>query len=435
MSPRRCLLILAFAGLTYLTKGETPTTESQEAPYQQLERFARTLEIIREQYVDKDKISYDQLFDSALHGVLNSLDPHSQYLNNSELIEFSQNQENSYQLLGLTVGIENNQLTVVTVNEEGSSAEKGILPGDIILKIEDTFTSKLGIVSSLKKLSGKIGTSKKLTLFRPSDHSTYNAEPSFRPITHETVKDPTILPKSLTGDQTIAYIRLTEFDKDCSKRISKELDRLELETKPQALILDLRNNPGGYITEAAAIVGEFIPENEIIITTKGRSPDQPPPYRTPKRGSTHRTYPLAVLINQSSASASELVSKSLQDLNRALIVGRTSFGKGSVQSLINIEENIALRLTTAHYFTSSKSPIHLKGVTPDIICDITPKEENRIFKAWRTPSLANDTAHKISQIGDLQLQRAIDALAGVIIFKNKSQPWEKEETKTDTSQN
>lgn len=189
----------------------------------------------------------------------------------------------------------------------------------------------------------------------------------------------------------------------------------------QALILDLRNNPGGLLVSAVDICGQFLPPDTLVVTTEGRNAENnQPPFKTKNRNRPTREYPMAVLVNHSSASASELTSGALQDLGRALIVGETTFGKGSVQTIVPSDRGTAIRMTTAKYYTPSHKVIHEKGITPNIIASLTPQEEKRIFE-WRLnkPQASADPA-QVAKLGDLQLERGVTALKAVLVFKTKA---------------
>jgi len=392
--------------------------DANDTGYEQVELLTKAMETIRANYVDKDKVGYDRLMEGALDGMLKSLDPHCQYLRNEVLINLEKQTQSTYDGVGITIAQDKGELVIVNVRENGPAAEAGALPGDRIAKIGEVFTSRVGVVEAVQLLKGRPGEKLEITLRRPKTGEVLAVEITRRVIKQETVRDATLLARSMAGGHRIGYVRLTEFVAPSGPELAEALDEFEKGEGVDAVILDLRNNPGGLLRTAVDILGEFIEPGKVVVTTRGRSPAMtPPPHRTPKRGGGHRTYPLAVLINHSSASASELVSGALQDLHRAVIVGETSFGKGSVQSLIPIAPGKALRLTTAKYYTPSKKTIHENGVVPNIPAVLSPQDEARIFNWWRKQNRSDDVAAELAALDDNQLQRAVDALKGVLVYQ------------------
>ena len=233
------------------------------------------------------------------------------------------------------------------------------------------------------------------------------------------VKDAKILAPELTGDFKIGYVRITQFNEPTAKELSAKLDQLEAQGM-KALIIDLRLNPGGLLTSAVDVCGQFLPPGEMVVYTEGRVPSQKRVYRTAEKGKQRPNYPIAVLINGGSASGAEIVAGALKDLNRAILVGETTFGKGSVQSVIALQDGSALRLTTAKYYTPSKQVIHEHGVTPNILATMSANQE-RLLVLQRRPELLSEGEKKeLAGFHDTQLERAVDALKGVIIYADRS---------------
>ena len=208
-----------------------------------------------------------------------------------------------------------------------------------------------------------------------------------------------------------------QFTQPTANELALALDKLE-DHGMQALVLDLRNNPGGLITSAVDVAGEFLPPGTTVVTTEGRNGEaKGPPFKTAERKRRKRDYPLAVLSNHSSASGAELVAGALQDLRRAVIVGETSFGKGSVQSIIPVDGGSAVRLTTAKYFTPSHNVIHERGIKPNITATLTPEEEKAVLEFWRRAESVTGDARELARLGDRQLERAATALKGVLALR------------------
>lgn len=393
-----------------------------EEGYEAMEVLTRGMELIRQNYVDEKKIDYDRLVTSALNGVLRDLDPHSQYIAPQVFEQIRQSDEDSSEGVGIIVSPKNDSLVIVTVREDGPAARAGLMPGDTLIKIADTGVEKLGYIEAVRLLRGKPGESLKLTIYRSSTKDTRQFEMVHEVLRQDSVRDAMLLPASMTDGKKIGYVRLLQFNGPSAKELSDALDTLE-EKGLQALILDLRNNPGGLLISAVDICGQFLPAGTTVVTTEGRNAELvSPPLKTKDRRRPPRSYPLAILINHASASASELTAGALQDLKRAMIVGETSFGKGSVQTIIPGDRGTAIRLTTAKYFTPSHKTIHEKGIEPNIVVTLTPDEEQRIFR-WRlTHPQASAEPASMAKLGDRQLERGVTALraALAVIIKEKT---------------
>lgn len=315
------------------------------------------------------------------------------------------------------MALRQNLLTIITVREDGPAAEAGVLAGDQLARINDVLTDSVGVIEAMQLLKGKTGDEVRLTVRRPGTKQFLEFKVKHETLAETSVHDAMLLPAKLAGDFKIGYARISQFNAPTADELSKALDTLEKEGM-RAFVLDLRNNPGGLVDSAVAICGEFLPEGTVVVTTEGRVAAQnPPPYRTPSRdGKEPRKYPMAVLINHGSASASELTAGALQDLKRAIIVGTTSFGKGSVQTILPMQNGAAMRLTTAKYYTPSHRTIHENGVEPNIVSALTTEEEMRVAK-WRASHGTGETAAlELANLGDKQLERAVDALRGVLVF-------------------
>ncbi|MDA0812482.1 MAG: S41 family peptidase [Verrucomicrobia bacterium] len=399
----------------------TAPLKEDDDGYAQVELLLRAMEIVREHYVDESKVSYESLVNNALAGMLSALDPHSQFLYPALYEQVKETlDDGTYDGVGIAVAPKNGALSIVSVREDGPAARAGVLPGDQIVQIGNRLAKDLPIVEAVQMLRGNPGESMKLILKRPTTDELRSVEILREVIKEDTVKDVMLIDESMTGTRKIGYARLLQFNEPSAGELRDALDRLE-DDGMEAFVLDLRNNPGGLITSAVDVCGEFVPPETSIVTTEGRvrAHDQPP-YLTASRKQRERTYPMAVLVNHSSASGSELVAGALQDLKRAVIVGETTFGKGSVQGIIPMQQGTALRLTIAKYYTPDKWTIHERGVTPDIVATLTPEQEERVFKWWAAPDRrAADGVKSLADLGDRQLQRAVDALQGVLVLQGR----------------
>ncbi|MGK0187014.1 MAG: carboxyl-terminal processing protease [Verrucomicrobiales bacterium] len=425
---RGIFVVAALALLSPASGQEDPTIATTAAPeeadngYAEVELLLRAMEIVREQYVDESKVSYASLVNHALAGMLGSLDPHSQFLYPELYAQVKDSlEEGTYDGVGIAVAPKNGTLSIVSVREDGPAARASVLPGDQIIQIGERLTKDLPIVDAVQLLRGSPGETLKLILKRPATEEMRNVEILREVIKEETVKDVMLLDAAMTGNRKIGYARLLQFNKPTAGELRDALDTLE-DQGMEAFILDLRNNPGGLINSAVDVCGEFVPPETAIVSTEGRvRAHDRPPYRTASRKQRERNYPLMILVNHSSASGSELVAGALQDLHRAVIVGETTFGKGSVQAIIPMPQGTALRLTIAKYYTPEKWTIHERGVTPDIVATLTPEQEERVFKWWGASpdSRAQSDAKSLAMLGDRQLQRAIDALQGVLVLQGR----------------
>jgi carboxyl-terminal processing protease len=233
-----------------------------------------------------------------------------------------------------------------------------------------------------------------------------------------SVKDARLLEPKLAGESKIGYVRITQFNEPTAAELSAKLDELEAKGM-QALILDLRDNPGGILEGAVDVCGEFVGPNTMVVSTEGRVASSRKVYKTAPDAKQRPRYPMAILINGGSASASEIVAGALRDLKRAILVGETSFGKGSVQSVIELQDGAGVRLTTAKYYTPSKQVIHEKGIAPGIRAAMTADQENLLVLQRRDTALSEDEKKQLAGFHDTQLERAADALRGVILYAGK----------------
>jgi carboxyl-terminal processing protease len=404
------LFILAAAAIT--ARAETPSPSEDDSPYEQMQILARAMQLIRQDYVDESKISYKNLTYDAMRGMLGALDPHSQFMDPEDFKSMQEDTKSEFGGLGVVVGQKNGVFTVINPMEDSPGFAAGILPGDQILKINGQTTDKLTLQEAVEKLRGKVGEKVTLTINRPATKEIKDYEITRAVIKVPSVKDAQILPGH--GGPRIGYVRITQFNGPTADELAKALDKLEKQGM-DALVLDLRYNPGGLLNSAVDVSGQFLPANTMVAFTQGRTPTRE--YRTENRKAPQRKYPLAVLVNYASASGSEIVAGALKDLNRALLVGDTTFGKGSVQSVIALPDGSAVRLTTAKYFTPGKNLIHQHGVAPHIRATLTYDQETELLRARRPKE---DGSKNSSVFMDPQLERAVAALQGTILYAGKT---------------
>jgi carboxyl-terminal processing protease len=324
--------------------------------------------------------------------------------------------------LGIVVSVKDNALTVVAPMEDTPGFKAGILCGDRITRIDGKSTEKLSLPEAVKNLRGEPGSKVRLTVFRPSSNETKDYDLERAVISVDMVKDINGRKEFPLGENKIGYIRLVQFGEKTSEELNAAIKRLKSQGM-QSLVLDLRWNPGGLLEQAVDVCEKFLPRGELIVTTEGRNPAQNVVRRSNGRGDMIQGLPMVVLVNMGSASASEIVAGCLQDLKRAIVLGERTFGKGSVQSIIPLNDGSALRLTTAKYYTPSHKVIHEQGISPDIVVTMTDEEE-RDMVLRRTPggveSLDEPDRLRVSQTRDPQLERAMDLLKGITLFSQRA---------------
>jgi carboxyl-terminal processing protease len=312
---------------------------------------------------DPQKLIY-----GAIKGMVQSLDPHSSFMTKQEHQELMIETKGSFSGVGIEISIRDKVLTVVAPIEGTPAYEAGIKAGDKIIRIEKKSTRGMTLLDAVKNIRGKKGTEVKLTIAREGEE-----KPLEFVITRDVIPLRSVRSLMLTPD--IAYLRISNFQSKTAKDLSAALKKLNKDRKLKGMILDLRNNPGGLLSQAIEVADLFL-DSGIIVSTKGRNSSQDMQVAAKKNG-IEGDYPIVVLVNGGSASASEIVAGALQDNKRALILGTKTFGKGSVQTILPLSDGSGLRLTTARYYTPSGKSIQSSGITPDIkVQFVPPKEED-----------------------------------------------------------
>jgi carboxyl-terminal processing protease len=325
--------------------------------YSQLKLFGDVLSIIQSSYVEE--VNVDNLVRGAVNGMVQTLDPHSSFLTPEMLKQVEVETKGTFGGLGIEIGMKDGILTVIAPIEDTPAARAGLLAGDKIVKIENESTKNMNVMDAVKRLRGEPGSKVTITVARES-----LPEPKAYTITRDIIKIKSV--KSRPMGDGIGYIRLTQFQQDSHQEVNRALQEfLKEKGGLKGLILDLRNNPGGLLDQAVRIADEFI-ESGLVVYTDGRVEAQKTKYAAHKEG-TYTGFPIVVLVNAGSASASEIVAGALQDHGRAIIIGQRTFGKASVQTILPLEDGSALRLTTARYYTPSGRSIQAKGIDPDIV--------------------------------------------------------------------
>jgi carboxyl-terminal processing protease len=335
---------------------------SPKESYEGLETFTNIMSIIQKNYVDE--VQTKRLIEGAINGMLAALDPHSAYLTPELYKELQVDTKGSFGGLGIEITNRNGVLTVVAPIEDTPAWRAGVKAGDQIIKIDGDFTKDMSLVEAVKKMRGPKETKVTLALKRESRPDLFEVT-----LTREVIKIQSVKSKSL--EKGYGYVRLTQFQERTDDDLERAVKTLDKEAGGiQGLVLDLRNNPGGLLTQAVRVSDLFL-DSGLIVYTDGRLENQKQKYFAHKAG-TWADFPMVVLVNGGSASASEIVAGALQDHKRALVLGTQTFGKGSVQTILPLDDSSALRLTTARYFTPSGRSIQATGIVPDIVMDQNP---------------------------------------------------------------
>jgi len=323
--------------------------------YKKIDLFGEVLEKINKEYVDE--IDQSESMDSAINGLLQSLDPYSAYMSPEIFNEMQTETSGEFGGLGIEVSMESGVVKVISPIDDTPASRAGIKAGDYIVKIDDTQVQGKSLAEAVDLMRGPVGSGIELTIRRRGEKKalTFN-------ITREIIQIASV--KSDLLEDNIGYIRLTSFNDNSGKQIEKEIKKLEKNKKVKSYILDLRNNPGGLLSQAIKITDFFLDNGEIV-STKSRKPSENRRWFA-KQGDLTNGKTLIVLINYGSASASEIVAGALKDHKRAILLGESSFGKGSVQSIIPLKNDGAIRLTVAKYYLPSGKSISDVGVSPDI---------------------------------------------------------------------
>src|SRR5438874_6240432 len=426
MKRRFVLIVVGFLavinGLLVLRLFTVHAAENDpDSGYAQIAVFAKAIQLLRQDYVDGDKTSYHDLVYAAMKGMLASLDPHSQFMEPDDFRDMQDDTRSRFNGLGIEVSTKNGVLTVVTPMEDTPAAKAGILAGDQILKINGTPTEKLELQQAVNLLRGKPEQKATLTILRPSSKEVKDYVLERAEVKVQSVKNAHLIDKELTGAFKVGYVRVVQFNEPTAEELAKTLDELQKQGM-QALVLDLRNNPGGLLNSAVDVCAQFLPPNTKVVSTQGRVASQQHDYSTSGAQKERPSFPMVVLINEGSASGAEIVAGALKDLRRAVLVGETTFGKGSVQNVMQLPDGSAVRFTTAKYYTPSKQVIKVNGVTPNIRVAMTAEQERSLFALRNMGNMKPEADKGIIKARDPQMLRAIDALKGVMIYAQENAP-------------
>ena len=446
------LLIVALSGAVIAgTSIATRVLATQSETYEKLKIFTDVLHLIQTNYVKE--VDVQELIYGGIQGMLKTLDPHSSFMPPDIYKEMQIETQGNFGGLGIQIGIKDDQLTVIAPIDDTPAFRAGIKAGDKILKINEASTKDMSLMEAVNLMRGPKGTSITITITRDGFE-----KPKDFMITRDIIELKSVMYRMLPNN--IGYVRLRQFQEDSADEVENALNDLEKQGM-EAMIFDLRNNPGGLLNSAVEVADKFLEKGKLIVSTKGRKKNQDMEF-VAHQEFTHPDYPMAVLVNHGSASASEIVAGALQAHSRAILVGTQTYGKGSVQSVIPLSDNSGLRLTTALYYTPDGKSIHEKGITPDIIVAADaaskaseeqetpeeveapknapveePKQETPVATPTapaeepkqETPGTTPNEPEKkqetpeneVEQLmkTDVQLQRAVDVLKGILIFEKQ----------------
>ncbi len=351
-------VIVALLSIFILSSQRHSSAEAKGSDYESIELFTDVMAIIKKSYVEE--VDTRKLVYGAINGMLSSLDPHSSFMPPDTYKEMKIDTKGAFGGLGIEISIKDGVLTVISPIEDTPAFKAGIKSGDMILKIDDKFTKDLNINDAVKRMRGQKGSKVILTIMREGFD-----KPKEFPLVRDVIQVKSV--KFNLMDGGYGYVRIAQFQEKTDEDLAKALKTMKEENKGElkGLVLDMRNDPGGLLDQAVKVSEHFVPEGQMIVYTEGREKDSKMQF-TAKKGNKEPNYPIVVVINGGSASASEIVAGALQDHKRAIIMGTQSFGKGSVQTIIPLSDDSGLRLTTARYYTPKGRSIQAKGITPDI---------------------------------------------------------------------
>ena len=429
------LVLAAIAALVLtLPIGILTAQEKSSATYRQLNLFGDVFERVRADYVEE--VSDKELIENAINGMLTALDPHSSYLNEKNYRDMQVQTKGEFGGLGIEVTLENGLVKVVSPIDDTPAFRAGIQPQDLITHLDGEQVLGLTLQQAVERMRGKVNTDIRLTIRRKG------RDPFDVTLTRAIIKIRSV--RSRIERKNIGYVRITSFNEQTHKGLVKAIEKLRADAEGglKGIVLDLRNNPGGLLDQAVAVADAFLDKGEIV-STRSRRKENAQRFNA-RPGDLAKVLPIVVLINGGSASASEIVAGALQDHGRAIIMGTRSFGKGSVQTIVPLPGQGAMRLTTSRYYTPSGRSIQAKGIDPDIVIEqsrVEPiNQRSRRSEADLRGALTNDslgdapkkkdeTAKKDEKkdekdakpkVSDYQLNRAVDLLRGIALFSRKS---------------
>ncbi len=423
------LVALLFAPAAHSDDAKKPSADT----YELLNLFGDVFERVRSDYVEET--TDEKLIEAAVNGMLSSLDPHSSYLDAKKYDDMKVQTQGSFGGLGIEVTMEGGLVKVVSPIDDTPAFTAGLQPGDLITHIDGDEVLGMTLAEAVEKMRGKIGTPIKLSIRRA------NREPFDVTLTRDVIKIRSVRSR-LEG--RVGYLRISSFSELTDEGVRSEIEKLKKEAPGglQGLVIDLRNNPGGLLSQAVAVSDDFLEQGEIV-STRARKPEDAQRFNA-RPGDIAHGLPIVVLVNAGSASAAEIVAGALQDHGRAILLGTKSFGKGSVQTIIPLTGHGAMRLTTARYYTPSGRSIQAVGIEPDIVVEqakietvdqvvqrresdlrgaldlVAPAEPGKSAPQGEGPQTLGEEGARLTPATDYQLVRAVDLVRGLSLFAEKS---------------
>ena len=433
--------VLVSVGISAVAQRQQP----EALPLSELRQFTEVFGAIKSFYVEP--VGDDKLFNGAISGMVANLDPHSSYLDAEAFKELRVGTQGEFGGLGIEVGTEDGFVKVISPIEDTPAAKAGVKAGDLIVKIDDKPTKGMSLSDAVNLMRGKPKTEIRLTLLRKDVEKPIEVK-----IIRDVIRVQSVKSKML--DEGIGYVRITQFQEHTGEYLVKAINTLQAKTPMKGLVLDLRNDPGGLLNAAVGVSAAFLPQNTLVVSTDGRTEDSqrklvagPEDYLRGREkdylkelSPIAKTVPMIVVVNGGSASASEIVAGALQDHGRAKVLGTQTFGKGSVQTILPLNNNTAIKLTTARYYTPSGRSIQAKGIEPDYVVTETPEGDivERVREADLTRHLSNDKGEEtpssktpdtnknadmkpivFGEKDDYQLQQALNYLKGKPVVQNR----------------
>ncbi len=411
-------LCLLYSGCAHIGSAEQKSAiGDRDRAYDHIELFTEALMRIRAGYIDEEKTDYETLMHGALRGMLGSLDPHSQFLDSEIYSEMQETTRGKFGGIGIEVTIRNNVLTVLAPIENTPGFDAGLRAGDQILMIDEVKTAGMNLLDAVKRMRGKEGTEIRVQIYRPYSGVTENMTIIRQKIGFKVVKGTRML------DDQIGYVRITQFSLATADDLEAAMEEL-VGKGLKGLVVDLRNNPGGLLSAAVSVSEKFLKKDEVIVSTQNRKGKASAYSFNAGTGKHYTDFPVVVLVNGASASASEIVAAALRDNNRAVLLGQRTFGKGSIQSIIPLDTETAIRLTTGRYFRPSGQPIRSDaGILPDIKVDVSPEEWRKVqvkrsYVENPLLEMTDERQQELRSVEDRQLIRAVDLLKAIMVFKS-----------------
>lgn len=404
------LSINLFVGYSVFSESRA---ESKNDQVDSVRVFTDAVKLLRDNYVDQDQVEYKKLVYAAIRGMVKELDRHSRFHSPIENKEVKEDSAGKFAGIGVTMSYIEKQLTVKRIIPDGPASKSKLEPQDVIIAVDGTSLKDKGMDEARSLIKGERGSEVVLTVFRANSDSELQV-----PIVRDIVTIPSVTRVRKLSDSNIGYMYIDQFTRDTDRDFEATVKKFN-EEKVKALIVDLRGNPGGVLDTAINMCSLFVPEDELVLYTQGRDPSNRQDYLA-RGGDKYLDIPIVLLINEGSASASEILSACLKDYGKAVLIGTKTYGKGSVQTIIDLRDGSALRFTIAKYYTKSGKTIHNVGISPDIIVEI-PKEEEKELNSMLRDLFPNKDELDDFDERDLQLQSALSLLNGFLDKKEAGQ--------------